>query len=92
MGGQERFKFLHKQFYTASDGALLIFDLTRSKTYEVMHEWLAEMYEILNEEIPFVFIGNKVDLIKEVGRVMNAKQAKKFAESKKSIYIEDWGK
>ena len=88
MGGQERFKFLHKQFYTASDGALLIFDLTRADTYDVMHEWLSEMFEILDTEIPFVLIGNKIDLIKEMGRFMDEGEAKSFAKSKNSIYIE----
>lgn len=88
MGGQKQFKFLHKQFYSGSDGSFLIFDLTRSNTYEEMHEWLSEMYEILGEEIPFILIGNKVDLIEKTGRKMDVERARAFAESKNSIYIE----
>ena len=88
IGGQKKFKFLHERFYVGSRGALLVFDLTNYQTFEEMEEWLAEAYEILDEKIPFVLIGNKSDLIDEVGETVDSSEARKFAEDKGSIYIE----
>lgn len=88
IGGQKRFKFLHERFYKGTRGILLIFDLTNYQTFEEMEEWLSEAYEILGEKIPFVLIGNKSDLLDEVGDVVDSNEARKFAEDKGSIYIE----
>lgn len=88
IGGQERFKFLHATYYKMTAGALLCFDLTRYDTYDTMSEWLSEMYDILKEKIPFVLIGNKVDLVEAVGRMIDQDESKEFAESNGGIYIE----
>ena len=53
-----------------------------------MEEWLSEAYEILGEKIPFVLIGNKSDLLDEVGEVVDSKETHMFVEDKESIYIE----
>ncbi len=42
----------------------------------------------LNLLVPFVFIGNKLDLVKSVGHTLYSEEIKKFAESQGSIYIE----
>ncbi len=38
--------------------------------------------------IPFVLIGNKADLIEDVGIVIDRDEARAFAENEGSIYIE----
>ena len=38
--------------------------------------------------IPFVLIGNKVDLIPEVGEVIDREECRQYAEEQGSIYIE----
>ena len=53
-----------------------------------MKTWLNEIYETIHEEVPFVLIGNKLDLIKETGRAFNYNESKLFAAERKSIYIE----
>jgi len=88
IGGQKKFKFLHERFYVGTKGILLIFDLTNYQTFEEMEEWLSEAYEILGEKIPFVLIGNKSDLLDEVGEVVDSKETHMFVEDKESIYIE----
>ena len=39
-------------------------------------------------DIPFVLIGNKVDLLEELGEVVDRNAARQYAESQGSIYIE----
>jgi len=88
IAGQEKFRFLRKEFYSGANGALIIFDLTRVKTYEAIDEWLSEMFEILKKDIPIVIIGNKLDLIKEINRLIDDEVVKDYAEKKNSIFIE----
>lgn len=88
LAGQKKFKFLHKQYYEGTHGALVIFDLTQIKTYETLGAWLSEMFAILQQKIPFITIGNKVDLIEEVGRSVDFEVVKEYAENNNSIYIE----
>ena len=88
IAGQKKFKFLHKQYYEGTHGALVIFDLTQFKTYEAVDTWLSEMFNILKKDIPFIIIGNKVDLIKDVGRSIDYSVVMQYAKNKDSIYIE----
>ena len=88
IGGQERFRFLRNTFYKGANGALLVFDLSRAKTYEEMKDWIYEMKQLTHESIPFVLVGNKVDLVEDVGRFEDKVDIKKFAKKQGSIYIE----
>jgi len=89
IGGQERFKYLRRNFYRGANGALLIFDLSRVFTYEnLTKKWYAEMLTYTKHEVPFILIGNKLDLIPELGRVLNPNIPSEFATEKGSIYIE----
>ncbi|NHJ20091.1 MAG: GTP-binding protein [Candidatus Lokiarchaeota archaeon] len=88
IGGQQRFEFIRSTFYKGAAGALLVFDLTREQTYLETRKWLTEIRQFSNENIPFVLIGNKVDLLEDVGEVIDREEARTFAEREGSIYIE----
>ena len=88
IGGQQRFEFIRSTFYKGAAGALLVFDLTREQTYVETRKWLTEIRQFAGENIPFVFIGNKVDLLEDVGEVIDRAEAKSYAEGEGSIYIE----
>ncbi len=88
IGGQQRFEFIRSTFYKGAAGALLVFDLTREQTYAETRKWLTEIRQFAGENIPFVFIGNKTDLIEDVGMVIDREEARSFAEKEGSIYIE----
>ena len=66
---------------------MLVFDLTREQTYIEIRKWLTEIRQFAGQ-IPFVLIGNKADLIEDVGVVIDRDEARSFAESEGSIYIE----
>jgi small GTP-binding protein len=65
-----------------------VFDLTREQTYIEIRKWLTEIRQFSSENIPFVLLGNKVDLIEDVGEVIDREEARAFAESEGSIYVE----
>jgi small GTP-binding protein len=87
IGGHEKFKTLRNSYYQGATGTLLIFDLTRRKTYDEMENWYAEMVEILGRKIPFLLIGNKVDLIKKKNGPIPDELVEKFVSSHESTYI-----
>lgn len=88
IGGHDRFKTLRKSYYINTKGALLIYDLTRENTFNELEQWYSEMVEILKEEIPFILVGNKVDLLEEKERCIDISRAKQFAKDRNGIYIE----
>ncbi len=95
IGRQPRFKAVGKgvikSYYKEINGVLLIFDLTNSNSFESVGIWHSEMMEALSDEeknIPFILIGNKLDLITEMDRVIDVEITEKFAEKHNSIYIE----
>jgi len=88
IGGQQRFEFIRSTFYKGAAGALLVFDLTREQTYTETRKWLTEIRQFAGADSPFVLIGNKADLIEDVGEVIDRNEAKAFAEGEGSIYIE----
>ncbi|MHA2127493.1 MAG: GTP-binding protein [Promethearchaeota archaeon] len=88
IGGQERFKFLHRSFYEGALGALLVFDLTREHTFSGMKVWLSEMRSILQKDIPKIIIGNKADLLPEIGNILDRNEVEKYAKKEGCAYIE----
>lgn len=88
VGGQERFKFLRRNFYEGTHGAILVFDLSRANTFPKMKDWLIDMQNLIEHKIPFIILGNKSDLLAEVGDVINREEPKLFAEKAESLYLE----
>jgi len=88
IGGQRRFAKIRRTFYAGTNGIFLVFDLTKKETFEEMEIWLKEIQETIKKKVPFVLIGNKSDLIKEVGRVFSFDEANLFATERDSLYIE----
>jgi len=88
LAGQDKFRFVRKKFYIGANGALLIWDLTRDETFNEIENWYLEMLENQTNEIPFILIGNKADLIKDKERTIEINVVKEYAEKKGSFYIE----
>jgi GTPase SAR1 family protein len=53
-----------------------------------MKVWLSEMRSIMQREIPKVIVGNKVDLLPEIGRIVDRSAAEEYADKEGCIYIE----
>lgn len=65
-GGQEVFKSIRRNFYDASNGIILIFDLTDPSSLDRARLWVTEASENLKEDIPVVIAANKHDLVDKI--------------------------
>ena len=79
LSGQESFVAVREKFYSKSDGALLVFDLTNQESFKNLPRWLDESRNALNKDIPMVVLANKLDLTELIS--INDDQIKEFASS-----------
>lgn len=63
-------------------------DITRKPSFGHIDQWLKELQEHTDENIPLVLIGNKVDLSDANRRQVSTKEAKKFATQKNMLFFE----
>jgi len=87
IGGQERFSFIRKTFYKGASGVLLVFDLSRAATWDGIQNWWKEVYHSAGY-IPFLLIGNNLDLIPEFGEAIDRDECQEYADEEGSIYVE----
>ncbi|KAI4460030.1 P-loop containing nucleoside triphosphate hydrolase [Holotrichia oblita] len=59
--GQERYKSLTPSFYRDAMGVLLIYDVTRIKTFEHIKGWLQDIKEYTSPHVSIVLVGNKCE-------------------------------
>ena len=65
VAGQDSLEAITRQFLGGTQGAILVFDLTRDYTFTKITSWLDRLHAEnpdLNNNIPFILVGNKVDL------------------------------
>jgi small GTP-binding protein len=77
LGGQESFRSLRKLYLEGANGALVIFDTTKRKTFEKLDEWIQSFKESRGEK-PLLLIGNKIDL--DDKRKVEDNEAKDYAK------------
>jgi len=63
-GGQKQFEGMRKMTSQGSDTAFLVYDLTNKESFDNLSDWRMELFDVAGE-IPFIIIGNKVDLYQE---------------------------
>lgn len=59
--GNVKYNKLQAQYYRGSDGAFIIFDITRKDTFDNVKRW-AEMFQKVSPNSKLVLIANKIDL------------------------------
>ena len=85
LAGEGRFSFVLENFMRGAKGALLVFDLSRKRTFLKLADWLNLLQKSAGF-IPLILIGNKSDLIDS--RFVTADEARAFAESNGISYFE----
>ena len=63
-GGQKQFEGMRKMTSQGSDTAFLVYDITNKESFDNLSDWRMELFDVVGE-IPFIIIGNKVDLHQE---------------------------
>lgn len=81
--GQERFGPVRQKYYKGARGAVVVFDLARSESFDRLDFWVKEVKQACGD-IPIVFVGNKADL----RPVVTAEQIQDFAAGYHLSYIE----
>ncbi len=79
LSGQQSFKLIRRQFYNRTDGAILIYDVSRRETYENMINWKKEMLQQTGK-IPTVLIANKIDLRDTTGDFVNSQEGEELSK------------
>lgn len=60
--GQERYRAITSAYYRGAAGAVLVYDITNSESYENISKWLTEMRENADSNMIIALVGNKSDL------------------------------
>jgi small GTP-binding protein len=86
LAGQPRFEFVRQGFYRGARGGLLLYDVTRRRTFINIEAWKDEAFKNANGEVPLVVVANKVDLADS--RAVNTKEGEEYAKKNGFLYVE----
>jgi small GTP-binding protein len=65
IAGQENFTPIIGEYLQGAQGAIIVYDMTRSYTFDKITDWLEKLHNAnpdLDRNIPFIVVGNKADL------------------------------
>ncbi|MFX0072054.1 MAG: GTP-binding protein [Candidatus Hermodarchaeota archaeon] len=88
IGGQLRFKKSRRTFYKGADGALVVFNPSRMRSFSEAKNYVEEIRQFVGEYIPFILVGNiinpSINKIYEVNKPIILQ----YAFNEDSMYIE----
>ncbi|CAL9765105.1 unnamed protein product [Musa acuminata subsp. burmannicoides] len=85
--GQERYRAITSAYYRGAVGALLVYDITKQKTFDNVQRWLRELRDHADSNIVIMMAGNKSDLShlravsEDDGQVFAEKEGLSFLET-----------
>lgn len=81
------FRSITRSYYRNSVGAMLVYDITKRKSFEHLEEWLEESrIHILPHRAVYMVIGQKTDM--DAHRAVMYKEGRQFAEQHGFRYME----
>lgn len=84
--GQERYRAITSAYYRGAVGAVLVYDITKQKTYESVTRWMEELKEHASDQIVVMLVGNKCDL--RHLQAIPTDEVTIFAKEKKLLFVE----
>jgi small GTP-binding protein len=84
--GQERYRAITSAYYRGAVGALLVYDISKSLTFENVERWLKELRDHAEQNIVIMLVGNKSDLRHK--RQVQTEDAMKYVEENHISFIE----
>ena len=76
--GQDRYRTIAKNYYKGSHGILLLYDVTKTSSFENIREWIKDIREEVYEKAIIFLIGNKIDKKDQIK--IKTEDAEKLAE------------
>jgi small GTP-binding protein len=84
--GQEIFRSVTKGYYRGAIGAFIVYDMTRTNTFQNLEEWVNNVRSTAIPDVVCVLIGNKSDLADD--REVPREAGLKFAEAHNLLFFE----
>lgn len=84
--GQERYRAITSAYYRGAIGALLLYDVTSSLTFQSLNRWLQELRENADSNIVVMLVGNKCDLAES--RAVSTEEGTGMAKQENLLFIE----
>eukprot|EP00768_Dysnectes_brevis_P001587 gnl/Dysnectes_brevis/1423_a1611_3146.p1 GENE.gnl/Dysnectes_brevis/1423_a1611_3146~~gnl/Dysnectes_brevis/1423_a1611_3146.p1 ORF type:complete len:212 (-),score=39.21 gnl/Dysnectes_brevis/1423_a1611_3146:113-700(-) len=84
--GQEKYRALTSMYYRGATAAIIVFDITRSRSFEQVKFWVRELRTKGNEDTLIALVGNKLD--RAAARQVDRADAKRYAELIDASYSE----
>ena len=86
LGGQDSFQSLRKLYIEGAQGALAVFDVTSSVSFEKLNQWVKD-FKAQRPNAPILLIGNKIDL--SDSRAVSEEEAISYAkENEWNCYLQ----
>jgi len=68
IAGQQAYEKTRQKYYDGCSGALLVYDITRFNSFNsIEQKWIKDFSKHVKSNIPYVLIGNKIDLEQDRG-------------------------
>ena len=83
LAGQEQFGAVRKIFYRGAHGAFVMFDITNRESFNHVPMWINELVKNTSKSIPFVVVGNKIDLRSTYDDVITTDEAQELVHKLK---------
>ncbi|KAF9582904.1 rab32, member RAS oncoprotein [Lunasporangiospora selenospora] len=84
IAGQERFGNMTRVYYKEAVAALVVYDVTRPKTFEAVSKWKADLDSKVSlpdgEPIPVILLANKIDLQEEMSGPLDTEELDTFCD------------
>ncbi|ONH67638.1 GTP-binding protein ypt3 [Cyberlindnera fabianii] len=84
--GQERYRAITSAYYRGSVGALIVYDISKSESYESVSKWLKELKDHADENVVIELVGNKSDL--DHLRAVPTEEASHFSAENQLLFTE----
>lgn len=84
--GQENYKAITRAYFHGALGAMIVFDITQSSTFESVSRWLNDIRSNAEKDVIIMLVGNKSDLTDM--RSVSEEEAIGFAKVNQLLYIE----
>ncbi|MHA2503774.1 MAG: Rab family GTPase [Candidatus Kariarchaeaceae archaeon] len=86
LAGQDNFREVRKSYYRGSQGAILVFDIGKPRTFRSLDAWMQELLSYVDLEIPIVVVGNKLDLRDRVETSISTETALQWIRDHQRAY------
>jgi small GTP-binding protein len=84
--GQEKFKAITHNYLKGVNGAILVYDVTNKQSFDLIENWVKNIYDNNEKNVSKILFGNKTDLIKE--RQVTTEEGQKLAKKMECEYFE----